>query len=199
MIQKAFLYIFCFMFIFALGGAVAASQDRVVVSAKVRECTLTIEANEQWHTLRLRAYHPQGRYCEIDRDSMVSILKAAFSRTDAPKLEGSYSSLFIGRLIDYPWLSHYLASTAYKDDGWDAKKGKPKALDINRYVGRLLSKRDLLTQLETVVAQSGYKIIGVSVEKVLVGGLREVPLYQGDIVSGLVPYDAMVWFRLEKN
>jgi hypothetical protein len=37
------------------------------------------------------------------------------------------------------------------------------------------------------------------VEKVLVGGLREVPLYQGAMKPGLVPYDAIVWLRLEKN
>ncbi|MCJ7663801.1 MAG: hypothetical protein MUO24_06130 [Desulfobacterales bacterium] len=163
------------------------------------ECVLTVEANDQLHTLRLRAHHPQGRGCHIDKDAMVSILRAAFSKTESPKLAGSYSSLFIGRLIDFPWLSQYLASAAYKDDGWDAKRGKPAAMDINRYVAQLLSRKELLAQLETVFAEGGYKIIGVSVEKVLVLGFREVPLYQGDMAPGLVPFDAMVWFRLEKD
>jgi hypothetical protein len=93
----------------------------------------------------------------------------------------------------------YLARAAYKDDGWDAKRGKPVAMEINRYVAQLLSRKELLAQLETVFAEGGYRIIGVSAEKVLVLGFREVPLYQGDMAPGLVPFDAMVWFRLEKD
>jgi hypothetical protein len=54
-----------------------------------------------------------------------------------------------------------------------------------------------LAQIETTVAKSGYRVTGVSVEKVLVGGLREVPQYAGDMAAGLFPYDAQVWFRLE--
>jgi hypothetical protein len=48
-------------------------------------------------------------------------------------------------------------------------------------------------------AQGGYRIICVSVEKVLVGGFGEVPHYRGEMAPGLVPYDAMVWFRFEKD
>jgi hypothetical protein len=199
MIQKASLYIFCFMLVFSFGGARAFARDQVIVSANVGECTLTIEANDQWHTLRLRAHHPQGRYCEIDKDSTLSVLRAAFSKTDAPKLEGSYSSLSFGRIIDFPWLSQYLAIAASRDKGWDVKRGRPTAMDINRYVAQVLSRRELLTQIEPACAQGGYRITKVSVEKVLVGGLREVPLYQGAMEPGLFPYDAIVWLRLEKN
>jgi hypothetical protein len=199
MIQKASLYIFCFLLFFSLGSTIAFAQGQVIVSSNVGECVLSVEANDQWHTLRLRAHHPQGRGCEIDKDSMVSFLTAAFSKSDAPKLEGSYSSLSFGRLIDFPWLSQYLAIAASRDKGWDAKRGKPVAMDINRYVAQLLSRRELLTQIEPACAQGGYRIVKVSVEKVLVGGLREVPLYQGAMEPGLVPYDAIVWLRLEKN
>ena len=199
MIRKTSLYIFCFLLFFSLGGTIASAQDQVIVSTNVGDCVFSVEANDQWHTLRLRAHHPQGRGCHIDKDSVVSILNAAFSKTDTPKLEGSYSSLSFGRLIDFPWLSQYLAIAASRDKAWDAKRGKPVAMDINRYVAQLLSRRELLTQIEPACAQGGYRIIKVSVEKVLVGGLREVPLYQGAMEPGLVPYDAIVWLRLEKN
>jgi hypothetical protein len=199
MIQKASLYIFCFMLVFFLGGTIASAQDQVIVSTNVGECVLRVEANDHWHTLRLRAHHPQGRGCHIDKDSVVSMLSAAFSKADAPKLEGSYSSLSFGRLIDFPWLSQYLAIAAFRDKAWDAKRGEPVAMDINHYVAQLLSRRELLTQLEPAFARGGYRIVRVSVEKVLVGGLREVPLYQGAMEPGLMPYDAVVWFRLEKN
>jgi hypothetical protein len=130
---------------------------------------------------------------------MLSVLSVAFSKTESPRLEGSYSSLSIGRLIDYPWLSQYLAITAYRDPGWDSKKGKPVAMDINKYTKQLLSRKELIAQIEVPFTKGGYRIVSVTVEKVLVGGFREVPFYQGEMHPGQVPYDAQVWFRLEKN
>jgi len=199
MIRKASLYIFCFMLVFPLAGTSVSSQDAAIVSSNVGECTLTVEANDHWHTLRLRAHHPQGRGCHIDKDAVVSILSAAFSKADAPKLEGRYSSLSFGRLIDFPWLSQYLAIAASRDKAWDAKRGKPVAMDINHYVAQILSNREVLTQIEQACARGGYKIVRVSVEKVLVGSLREVPLYQGAMKPWLLPYDAIVWYRLKKD
>ena len=173
------------------------SQEEVIASSKVGECSLKIEANVRWQTLRLRALHPEGRNCLVDRDSMLSALSEAFSKTGLLKFEGVFTSLSIGRLIDYPWLSQYLAITARKDRKWSAKRGKPVALNVNQYVSGVLSHKDASAQIETIVAKSGYRVTGVSVEKVLVGGLREVPQYAGDMAVGLFPYDAQVWFRLE--
>ncbi len=130
---------------------------------------------------------------------MVSVLNAAFSIDAAPRLTGTYSSLFIGRLVDYPWLSQYLATAAYRDGGWNAKKGRPAALDINRYVAQVLFNKELLAPVAAVLATGGYRITGVSVEKVLVGGFREVPSYQGKMAPGRVPYDAQAWFRLDHH
>ncbi len=187
-----------FILVFSLSSAIALSQDQVLVSLRAGECNLSLESNEEWHTLRLRAHHPQYKICHIDKDAMLSVLGAAFSKTEPPKLEGSYSSLSLGRLIDYPWLCQYLATTAYGDRGWDSKKGKPVAMDINKYVAQLLFKKELLIPIEPSLEKGGYRIVGVTVEKVLVGGFREVPFYQGEMRPGRVPYDAQVWFRLEK-
>jgi hypothetical protein len=199
MIHRAFSYLLGFILVFSLSGTIASSQEQVIVSSKVGECDLTVESNGKWHTLRLRVHHPKYKGCHIDKDSMLSVLSAAFSKTDSPKLDGSYSSLFIGRLIDYPWLSQYLATTAYRDHGWDSKKGKPVAMDINKYVSQLLFRKELMAQIETVFEKGGYRVVGVTVEKVLVGGFREVPFYQEEMHPGRVPYDAQVWFRLERN
>jgi hypothetical protein len=57
----------------------------------------------------------------------------------------------------------------------------------------------LIAQIESPFTKSGYRVAGVSVEKVLVGGFREVPFYEGEMHPGRVPYDAQVWFRLHKN
>jgi len=199
MIHRTFSYLLGFTLVFSLAGTIASSQEQVIVSSKAGECDLTVESNEKWHTLRLRAHHPKYKDCHIDKNSMLAVLNAAFSKTDSSKLGGTYSSLSIGRLIDYPWLSQYLATTAYRDHGWDSKKGKPVAMDTNKYVSQLLFRKELMAQIETVFEKAGYRVVGVTVEKVLVGGFREVPFYQGEMYPGRVPYDAQVWFRLERN
>ncbi len=197
--NRRFSYLLGFILVLSLSETIASSQDQVIVSAKADECNLSLESNEKWHTLRLRAHHPEYKGCHIDKDSMLSVLSAAFLKTEPPKLKGSYSSLSLGRLIDYPWLSEYLATTAYRDPGWDSRKGKPVTMDINKYVSQLLSRKELMAQIETVFEKNGYRVVGVSVEKVLVGGFREIPSYRGEMHRGPVPYDAQVWFRLEKN
>jgi hypothetical protein len=174
------------------------SQEEVISSLKVGECLLTVEANARWHTLRLRACHPEGRNCLVDRDSMLSALNEAFSKSGLFNSEAVFTSLYIGRLIDYPWLSQYLAITARKDRKWNAKRGKPVALNANKYVSGVLSQKEVLAQIETIVATRGYRVKGVSVEKVISGGLREVPQYSGEMAEGLFPYDAQVWFRIER-
>ena len=162
------------------------------------KCSIAVESDNQSLTLRLRV-HPEYNDCHIGKDSMLSALKAAFSKTEPPKLEGTYSSLYIGRLIDYPWLSQYLATIAYRDTQWDKKRGKPIALGINKYVSNILSRKEITLQLEEAFAVGGYKLISTTVEKVLIGNFRSVPLYQGAMIPGKVPYDAQVWFRLAKN
>lgn len=174
-------------------------QDQVLVSSQAGACQLTVESNLEWHTLRLRAHHPQYRDCKIDKALMLSTIKSAFLKIGSSKPVQGYSSLFIGRLNDFPWLSQYLAVSAQRDPGWDSRQGKPRAQNYNRYVSKILSRGDILAEIEGVTAPGGYRVVGVSVEKVLVGELREVPLYQGRMAAGRFPFDAQVWFRLEKK
>ena len=199
MTTRDFLNVLGLMFIITLFPAIVWCREKVIVASTAGECELSVEANDKWRTLRLRALHPRHSGCHIDRESMLSILGAAFSKTGSPKPEGSYSSLYIGRLIDYPWMSQYLANAAHGDRGWSSGKGKPVAMDINKYVSGLLSAKELMEPIEAVLAKGGYRVAGVTVEKVLVGGFREVPLYQGKMFRGRVPYDAQVWLRLEKD
>lgn len=179
----------------------ASSQERVIVSEQVGECRFSVEAGDQWHALRLRALHPQHKNCRIDQDSMLQVLGRALSEDAAANVEGAYASLFIGRIIDYPWLSQYLATAARHDRGWDWKRGRPRSGDINRYVAALLSRRELLARLAPAFSDSGYEIAGVSVEKVLVGTFRDVPDYAvaTQVQAGRVPFDAMLWFRLARS
>jgi hypothetical protein len=199
MTNRVFSILLGAVLVFSLFGTMASPQEQVIVSLKVGECDLRVESIEKEHILRLRAHHPKYTGCHIDKNSMGSVLMAAFLKNDLPKLGGDYSALSIGRLIDYPWLSQSLAIAAYRDQEWDSKKGKPVAMDINKYVSQMLFKKELVAEIEAVFEKKGVRVVGVSVEKVLVGGFREMPFYQGKIYSGRVPYDAQVWFRLGRH
>ena len=173
-------------------------QERLIVSEEAGTCSLTVEADDEARTVRLRI-SPNGQGCHIEKALMLETLKNAFSKNGAPKLEGVYSSLCIGRLIDYPWLSQYLADSVWKDPAWDRKKGKPVNLDLYRYVKDLLARKEVAGEIDKALEAAGYRVASVTVEKILVGGLRDVPLYQGRIAPGKVPLDAIVWFILMKN
>jgi len=162
------------------------------------ECSLRVEADDEEHILRLRI-HPGHPECYATKDAVQKVLRAVFSETGPPKLEGVYRSLFLGRLIDYPWLCEYLATYAYKDPRWDKNKGKPVSVDLYKYVSGILSRREVRAQFEEAFGDTDYRIKTVTIEKILVGSLRDVPLYQGKILPGKVPFDAIVWLRLEKK
>jgi hypothetical protein len=181
-----------------LAATAAAYRGQVIVSVEAGACRLIVESDEASRALRLRVL-PESRSCHIDKTSMRSALEAAFVQTDPPIPEGTYSSLYLGRLIDYPWLSQALATLAYRDPAWNRKKGRPRGLDINRYVADLLSRKEITAEMDAALAVGGYRVDSVTVEKVLVGGFADVPLYTGDAGAGKVPFDAMVWFRLMKK
>jgi hypothetical protein len=191
----------CFLVCCLLGlGLVAVDYGwcynaTLILTLNSGRCSLKVEADDESRTLRLRV-QPDGGVCPIEKESMLSALKAASSKTDEPKLEGTYSSLCIGRLVDYPWLSQCIAEAAYKDPAWNARKGRPVKLDINKYVSNLLFENDISAEIGRVLG-GGCHVISVTVEKVLVGTFRDVPGYVGAIHPGKVPFDAQVWFRLE--
>jgi hypothetical protein len=178
--------------------AAGSCREATIVSVPAGECTFSLEADEEWHTLRLRAHHPRYQVCDVDQAAVRTLLASAFAKTEPPALRSEYTSLFIGRLIDYPWLSHYLAETAHRDKHWNRKKGRPIKMEINAYTARLLFNQDLLQPIQTELGKHGYRIAGVSVEKVLVGHASDLP-GPARRLTGRLPFDAQVWFRLQKN
>jgi len=175
-----------------------AYQERLIFSMEEGKCSLRVEADDEARILRLRVYpgHPE---CYARKDSVQKVLRTVFSTTDPPKLEGVYASLFLGRLMDYPWLCEYLAVSAYKDPRWDRKKGKPVSMELYQYVSAILSDKEVLSTFEDAFGESAYTITAVTLEKVCVGRFSDLPLYHGKLFPGKVPLDAVVWFRLKKK
>ena len=139
MIRNHLYCIFTLVLLLALPTVGISYQERLILSMEEGKCSLRVEADDEARILRLRV-HPSYPECYATKDSMQKVLKAVFSKTDPPRLEGVYTSLFLGRLIDYPWLCEYLAVSAYKDPRWDRKKGKPVSMDLYKYVSAILSR-----------------------------------------------------------
>jgi len=191
-------FIFTLMLLLILPVTGNAYQERLILAMGDGSCSLRVEADDEAHILRLRV-HPIPPDCYATKETTQAILKAVFSKTDPPKLEGTYTWLFLGRINDYPWLSEYLAVTAYNDPKWDRKKGKPVSMNLYKYVRAILFNQAVTVQFEETFGDSGYRIVSVTVEKVCVGRFSDVPLYKGKAFPGKVPCDAVVWFRLEKK
>jgi hypothetical protein len=181
-----------------LASIPATGGEVVIASVPSGECTLGLEAAENWPTLRLRAGHPEHRPCFIDKASVTQVLSQAFAEPKPEFASRVFTSLAIGRLIDYPWLVQFLALRAARDPGWDVAAGKPVKVHINRYVADVLSSPEIVLEMETPLREQRYRIVGVSVEKVLVGSFENVPQLDGPRRKGKIPFDAQVWFRLER-
>jgi hypothetical protein len=198
MIRNHLYCIFTLVLLLALPTVGISYQERLILSMEEGKCSFRVEADDEARTLRLRV-HPSYPECHTTKDTMQKVLRAVFLITGSPRLEGVYTSLFLGRLVDYPWLCEYLAVTAYKDPQWDRKKGKPVSMDLYKYVSAILSNSEVTSQFEDVFGTSGYRIKAVILEKVLIGSFRDVPLYTGKMLPGKIPFDAQVWLRLEKR
>ncbi len=193
------LLFYCTLALVHVAPAIALGyQERLILAMQEGNCALRVEADDQSHTLRLRVL-PEGPSCYFTKSAMQRILQAAFSKTDPPKLEGNYTSLFMGRLIEYPWLSQYLALSAYRDPRWDKKKGKPVSMGLHKYVQEILVRSEVTAQFDEILHNSGYRVAAVTVEKVGVGGFEDVPLYGGQKLPGKIPCDALVWLILAKR
>jgi hypothetical protein len=174
----------------------AFAGESVIASVSAGECTLNLEAAENWPALRLRAGHPDHRPCFIEKAAVIQVLTQAFSEPHPILIARTFTSLAVGRLIDYPWLVKFLARRASQDPQWNAAAGKPRSVHVNRYVADALFLPEIVSEIETPLRKHSYRITGVSVEKVLVGGFDNVPQWEGSGRKGKIPFDAQVWFRL---
>ncbi|MBI4005389.1 MAG: hypothetical protein HY356_01865 [Gammaproteobacteria bacterium] len=160
------------------------------------ECKPLVEINIEWQTLRIRPHENAFLNCTVSREQYNELIRGALENP-ADK-QANFKSLFMGRLIDHPWISKFLAMQALDHEGWDAEKGQPKAGDMNSFVRKLLSFPELLKQIQEPFIGTGYTVIGASIEKVLVAKANEIKWLEIN-EPVLVPYDAMVHYILKKH
>lgn len=150
------------------------------------ECPVALERREEMGlVLRLRPS------CPVGFTSTHGAVRAILSHAGGAK----GVSLALGRLADYPWLSSLLSRQATSSRIWDAAAGTARGESDNVFVAAALGRMPEFTALF-----DSWRILGISVEKVLVKPAREVSLPQGAPVApdALLPWDAIVWVTLAR-
>lgn len=160
------------------------------------ECKPFVEVNKKWQTLRIRPHENAFLHCTITQKQYNELVRNALEEPGSDQV--NFKSLFMGRLIDHPWISKYLVTQALADDDWNSETGQPKGGDFNSFVRDILISPDMLGQIQEPFAGTSYTVIGASVEKVLVTKASEIQWLEMS-ESVLVPYDAMVHFILKKS
>jgi len=136
---------------------------------------------------------------------LTQICKEFFRKdTNTP----AFRTLFWGGLIpeNSPAsleMSLRLALAAYRSPGWDAKKGKPKKGNINRFVKDLANSELIYPELKELFERFHRSILLASVEKVRVLEAKKLPFYdqlkrQGIQPADKLPFDCMAWFSVSE-
>ena len=110
---------------------------------------------------------------------------------DAPPLNG----FFLGRAMDYPWISQHLAQSALRSPEWDLQAGTAKTGDTSRLVESFLLNDEFKQRLEKPFQHQSYSIGTVSIEKLAVAPINKiVPVSENP--RQIVPLDALLYFKL---
>ena len=184
------------LFLFFLISQLSA-QEITLSQLSVGNCTIRLQADFKWKVLIIRAHQPNFKPCRMTQATLIQLIKEAASKNDSVFQFHSFTSIFIGRAVEYPWLSAFMALKAKDDSLWSLKRGRPKEKNINHYVEKFLAQHEFLQEINPIFAKVHYRIKGVSVEKVLVGTYKNIPNYAGQKFKGGVPFDAQIYFLLQ--
>ena len=151
------------------------------------ECKVAFERNEETRVvLRLRPA------CTLGYGSTQGAVRALLAQEgDAREL-----SVAFGRIERYGWLASLLVRQASSSRRWNLAAGKPYEGHENAYVAAALRGMPEFTALF-----GRWRVIGVSVEKVLVKPAAQLPLPDGAPVppGSRLPYDAILYVTLQRE
>ena len=155
-------------------------------------CQASLETDASGANLRVRA----DQDCPVSARGLQELLEQSLSTAAQPQGKPAYSSIFLGRLVHYPWLVSALLDAAAASPQWEPVHGAAKDGQDNRTVAQLLSQSEALLGVRASLRRAGYDLTGVSVEKVLVGGHTDFPYHLAQNTPGKLPFDAQVWLLL---
>ena len=164
----------------------------------INSCFVILESNKKWETLSVRIYNPKLAECTVQKNDLFDFLKKAFTKLSEKKPDITYKSIYMGRIIEYPWISKFLADSAKACPNWSVVKGKVIKGNNHTLVSDILNCKYIINPFNEQLKLIGYKTAGVSVEKILISTGKPIKLPQWIDFKIKVPFDVMLWFKLEK-
>lgn len=157
-----------------------------LLSARIEDCPVKVEHDAVAGSpgvmlIRTRGEKPGD--CDLSANQLADVIGQGMKELGGRRGLADITSIFIGRIYIYKWMSEYLGRTALNDKRWNRARRRPVAGSPNQYVNTVLNSPALLGPIMKQVEKNQYRITGVSCEKVLTDERR-------------VPYDAMCWLKL---
>ena len=182
-----------------------ADTEIPLFTAEREACDISATATSEWRTVIFRITpHPgASRSCVATQDDTAGMIALAFSTLSIKEMDtegAAYRSIFLGRLIDYEWLSRRLSESAEADANWSAATGKARDGErAETYVQRSLDAPSVLDPLSDELKPYGYRAVGFSCEKAMISGPDTGP-YQPAWVGPdkRLPFDALCHLVLKR-
>jgi len=181
-----------------LRGNLLAAALLLASHAAGAGCAPFIEEHPSGASASLRPHTTAFGDCRVDEATYRSLV-ADWLQSRSPAA-APVSSLFLGRAVDFPWISRQLADAALQSPGW-AVRWKQAAATTggrDRLARPVLQDPLLLQRLSAPFEGTPYRPVGIGYEKVLFG---PADVYASDPAAGPVPvpFDAQLWLRLARR
>ena len=159
------------------------ADDAILHSGVYGQCPLQLESHND--TLSIRV---QSR-CVLSRTDFTAFLRVALAALPSDQL---YTSLFLGRVVEYPWVSEQVVQAAQRE----VIVPHMKAAALHSFVQSVLMQPAVSELFSVPLARQGYRVKAASVEKVLVAlpGARPVPPWVSP--DSRLPFDALWHYTL---
>lgn len=164
-------------------------------------CAPFIEEHPTWASASFRRHHSAFESCRVDEASYRRVI-AEWLRL-RPATRPDITSLALGRAVDFPWISRFIADAALQTPDWAVKVARAKIGERHQLARPVLHDPALLQRLAAPFADSRHAVIGLSYEKVLFGRADQHASQPASstalnpaAAALKVPYDAQIWLRL---
>ena len=167
-------------------------------------CEIDGSSTAEWRSIIFRVRQRDAdtaSVCVATQNDTTGLIGLAFASLALQKMEsaGTYRSIFLGRLIDYEWLSGHLATHAANDPDWSTAAGTTTTGErAEAYVQRALAQRSILDPIDEALKPYGYRARGFSCEKAMVSGPDTKPFQPAWVAADKrLPFDALCHLTIE--
>jgi len=181
-----------------------ADTEIPLYSVQRGACDIDATATTEWRTIiiRIRPHQGAASACVATQDDTLGLIGLTFATLALKHMDSegaSYRSIFLGRLIDYAWLSGHLAAYAVGDADWSTASGKTKSGErAEAYIQRILAKRPILDPVDATLMSYGYRSRGFSCEKAMISGPDTKPFQPAWVAADKrLPFDALCHLTIE--